>query len=71
MNWLVAGSEIMAGILLFAGTVAAVMLLRPREGLQERIIVRFPGAWIIVGLLLTCSFAVSVALVAVGTGVLE
>jgi hypothetical protein len=30
----------------------AVFLLRAREG-QERLIVRFPGAWILVGLLLT------------------
>jgi hypothetical protein len=71
MHWLVAGSEVLAGVLLFVGTVCLIMVLRPREGLQERFVLRFPGAWIIVGLLLTCSFAASVALVAVGSGLLQ
>jgi len=71
MNWLVAGSEILAGILLFGGTVGLIMLLRPSGGLQERLIVRFPGAWIIVGLLLTCSIAASISLLAIGTGILR
>ena len=42
MNW-VAGSEILAGVVLFAANVALLMVLRPSEGLQERLIVRFPG----------------------------
>ena len=71
MNWLVAGSEILAGLILFAGAIALVMFLRPREGLQERLIVSFPGAWIVVGLPLTCLFGISIALLAIGFGVLH
>ena len=71
MNWLISGSEIVGGVALMAATVALVMILRPREGLQERLIVRFPGAWIIVGLPLTFLFASSVALIAVGSGILR
>ena len=71
MNWLVSGSEILAGVALMAVVVVVVMLLRPREGLQEKLIVRFPGAWIVVGLLLTFSFGTSIALIAVGIGILR
>jgi hypothetical protein len=72
MNWLLSAGEIFAGVALFAGTAVVVALLRPPAGqLQERLIVRFPGAWIVVGLLLTLSFATSVALLAVGTGILR
>jgi hypothetical protein len=55
------------GIGLLAATSGLVWLLRPREG-RERLIVRFPGAWIVVGLLLTGSVATAVALIATGLG---
>ncbi len=72
MDWLVHGGEVVAGIALFIALVFVIVLLRPPQGtLQERLIVRFPGAWIIVGLPLTFGFGVSFALIAVGTGVLR
>jgi hypothetical protein len=71
MNWLVRGSEIIAGGALLASTVVMIVLLRPPAGqLQERLIVRFPGAWIIVGLPLTAMIATGVALIMIGTGIL-
>ena len=72
MNWLVSGGEIVFGVALFVGLVFVITVLRPPRGvLQERLIVRFPGAWIIVGLPLTFVFGLSMALVAVGTGILR
>ena len=71
MNWLIGGSEILLGVALLAAAVAAIVVLRPREGLQERFIVRFPGAWIAVGLPLTFLIGTSVALIAIGVGVLR
>jgi hypothetical protein len=72
MNWLVAGSEVVAGVALFAGLVVAIALLRPPRGtLEERAVVRFPGAWIVVGLPLTFAFGVSVALIVIGAGILR
>ena len=55
------------GIVWLAANVFLVMLLRPPAGqTQERLIVRFPGAWIIVGLPLTLSFGASVLFIAFG-----
>jgi hypothetical protein len=71
MQWLVQGGEIVAGVGLFALLIFVIILLRPPAGtLQERAIVRFPGAWIIVGLALTFAFGTSIALIAVGLGIL-
>jgi hypothetical protein len=68
MNWLIGGSEIVVGIALFIGLVLLVAFLRPpRSTMQERLILRAPGAWIVLGLSLTIGFAVSVGLIAVGT----
>ena len=51
----------LVGIVWFALNVAVVMFLRPPAGRQqERLIVSFPGAWIIVGLPLALSFGASV-----------
>jgi hypothetical protein len=67
MSWFLSAGEITTGMVLFAALVIAISLLRPPAGeLQERLIVRFPGAWIIVGLPLTFAFGASVALIAVG-----
>jgi hypothetical protein len=45
------------GIAWFVVNLLIVKLLRPPPGqTEERLIVRFPGAWIIVGLPLTLSF---------------
>ena len=45
MNWLVSGGEIVAGVALFVGMVFLFAFLRPPRGtLQERLILRFPGA---------------------------
>ena len=67
MQWLLSSGEIVAGVALFVSLVVVLSLLRPPNGaLQERAIVRFPLAWIIVGLPLTFAFGLSVALVALG-----
>ena len=72
MDLLLHGGEVVAGLALFVGFVFVIALLRPPRGtLQERLIVRFPGAWIIVGLPMTFVFGLAIALVAVGTGVLR
>ena len=72
MDQLLHGSEIVAGLALLVGLVVVIVLLRPPGGsLQERTIVSFPGAWIVVGLPLTFAFGASVALIAVGTGILR
>jgi hypothetical protein len=72
MQWLVGGSEIVAGVTLFIGWVFLILFLRPPQGtLQERLIISFPGAWIIVGLPMAMMFGVSIALVATGIGVLR
>jgi len=53
------------GIVWFAANVFILMLLRAPPGqLQEKLIVRFPGAWIIVGLPLTLSLGASALLTA-------
>jgi hypothetical protein len=68
MQWLLSGGEIATGIALFVGLVFLVALLRPpRDTLQERGIVSFPLAWILVGLPLTFAFGLSVALIAIGS----
>jgi hypothetical protein len=67
MQWLLSGGEIATGIALFVGLVVLITLLRPpKDTLQERAIVSFPLAWIIVGLPLTFAFGLSVALIAIG-----
>ena len=55
------------GVVWLAVNIYLVLLLRPGNG-QERLIVRFPGAWIIVGLPLTFSFGASVALIVTSLG---
>jgi hypothetical protein len=54
------------GICWMAANILVVMLLRPRDGYNERLIVSFPGAWIIVGLPLTLSFGASALIIARG-----
>ena len=54
------------GICWMAANILVVMLLRPRDGYNERLIVSFPGAWIIVGLPLTLSFGASAMVIARG-----
>jgi hypothetical protein len=72
MDQLLHGSEIVAGLALLLGLVVMIALLRPPRGtLQERAIVSFPGAWIVVGLPLTFAFGSAVALIAVGIGILR
>jgi hypothetical protein len=56
---------ILLGAGLLAATIVLILFLRPSTG-QERLVVRFPGAWIILGLLLTGSIATGVALVVAG-----
>lgn len=53
----------MIGAGMLALGILAVVLLRPRDG-KERAIVRFPGAWIVVGLMLTFWLGGSVAIMA-------
>ena len=72
MNWLVGGSEIALGVALFVGLGFLVAVLRPPQGtLDARHVVSFPGAWILVGLPLTFAFGASMALIAIGTGILR
>ena len=72
MGWLVGGSEVALGCVLLVGLSFLVLALRPPSGtLEERRIVSFPGAWIVVGLPLTAVFATAIALIAVGLGVLR
>ena len=54
------------GICWMAANILVVMLLRPRDGYNERLIVSFPGAWIIIGLPLTLSFGASAMVIARG-----
>lgn len=54
----------------FAANVFVFLLLRARDQ-RERAIIRFPGAWIPVGLLLTSSFAGSIAVVLLSLGLLR
>jgi hypothetical protein len=58
------------GVGVLAATVLLIVLLRPRDN-HERLIVRWPGAWILVGLLLTMSFGTDVALIATSIGILD
>jgi heme A synthase len=51
------------GAAMLALGILALVLLRPRDG-KERAIVRFPGAWIVVGLMLTFWLGGSVAIMA-------
>jgi hypothetical protein len=53
------------GVALLVTGVLVVLLLRARGG-KEKLIVRFPGAWIIVGLLLTFWIGTGAALIAAG-----
>ncbi len=56
---------LMVGIAWIVANLFLLMLLRaPAGARQERLIVRFPGAWIIVGLPLTLSFGASVLVTA-------
>lgn len=72
MNWLLAAGEVTAGVALFVGLAVLVAFLRPPHGsLQERAIVRFPGAWILVGIPITLGFACSAMLVLIGVGILR
>jgi hypothetical protein len=57
-------NSVLGAVLLGTGMLA-VFLLRARDG-QERRIVQFPAAWIIVGLFLTCWIGTGVALIAAG-----
>jgi hypothetical protein len=67
MDQLLHGGEIVVGLALLVGTVVLVALLRPPGGTQqERAIVRFPGAWIVVGLPLTVMIGTGVALIVAG-----
>jgi hypothetical protein len=55
----------LVGVALLALNVLILYLLRPREGRTLRVI-EFPGMWVVVSLVLTSSFAVSLALVITG-----
>lgn len=56
-------TNLLLGTVLLAAGILALVFLRPR-GTQERLIVRFPAAWIIVGLLVTLCIAGGAALLA-------
>ncbi|NJO22099.1 MAG: hypothetical protein HC868_03095 [Sphingomonadales bacterium] len=60
------------GLALFVGLSFLIVALRPPKAtLQERRIVSFPGAWILVGLPMTAGFAAAMGLIAVGLGILR
>jgi 4-amino-4-deoxy-L-arabinose transferase-like glycosyltransferase len=58
---------VLIGLAVLVAVVTAIFLLRPRDG-RERWIARLPGMWIVLGLALTTSCAVGVALVIAGLG---
>jgi hypothetical protein len=60
----------LVGVAWFIATLAVILLLRPRDS-NEKPILRFPGAWIVVGLLLTASIGASVDLMVTGFGILR
>jgi len=60
----------LVGLVILAVTVVLIMLLRPRDG-KERWLVRLPGMWIVLGLLLTVSATTGVALILTGAGLLH
>jgi formate hydrogenlyase subunit 3/multisubunit Na+/H+ antiporter MnhD subunit len=51
------------GAVMLAVGILVLVLLRARDG-KERLLVRFPGAWIVVGLMLTFWIGGSVAIMA-------
>ena len=51
------------GAVMLAAGIMAIVLLRARDG-KERALVRFPGAWIVVGLMLTFWLGGSIAIMA-------
>jgi hypothetical protein len=57
------------GACLLVATSLLVVALRPRDGKEKRL-VRLPGMWILLGLLLTTSFGAGIALLAMGVGIL-
>jgi hypothetical protein len=46
----------------FIANIVLFWALRPRDAYVERVIVSFPGAWVVVGLPLTLSFGASAML---------
>jgi hypothetical protein len=60
-----AALRILIGAGLIVGTILLVMFLRPKDG-RERPIVRLPGMWIVLGLLLTFSTGTGVAVLVSG-----
>jgi hypothetical protein len=58
---------VLIGLAVLLAVVSAIFLLRPRDG-KERWLARLPGMWIVLGLALTTSSAVGVALVVTGLG---
>jgi len=61
---------VVIGLAVLTAVVVAVFLLRPRGG-RERWLARLPGMWIVLGLALTTSGAVGVALVVTGLGAIH
>ncbi len=57
--------RIALGAILLVAAVLVILSLRPTDR-QEKPIVRWPGAWIVVGLLLTLWVGTAVALIATG-----
>jgi hypothetical protein len=58
------------GMGVLTATTVVWWLLLPRNG-KERWLVRLPGMWIVLGLLLTISATTGIALVLTGTGLLH
>jgi hypothetical protein len=57
--------RIALGAILLVAAVLVILSLRP-TGREEKLIVRWPGAWIVVGLFLTLWVGTAVALIATG-----
>ena len=57
--------QALLGAGLVVATILIIMLLRPRNG-REKPIIRLPGMWIVLGLLLTLSTGTGVALLVTG-----
>jgi hypothetical protein len=65
MSWLVAGSGIAFGFVLFVAVLLTIVFLRPRDG-REAAIFQLPGATVAITLLLVMLTITSVGLVAGG-----
>lgn len=69
IGWLIGGSELAFGIVLFVTVLVAIAFLRPRDG-REAAIFQLPGTTVAITLLLVILIIASIGLVTGGLGAL-